>query len=309
MESIWVNARAKINLALDVIGKREDGYHDLRTIMQSVELHDRIEIKKVSQYSLKLVTDDPCLPTDEKNLVVQAAAYCQKEFGLDSGLFIGLRKTIPLSAGLAGGSSDCAAVLSGLNQLFDLRLSLEDLMAMGRRFGADVPFCLMGGAALAEGIGDKLMPLPPHPPVSVVIAKPPEAISTAWVFQEFRRPDEYPDIHPDIHPDNRLDNRPDILRMLACMESGDIRGLAAGFYNALESVTVPVCPDIPRLKEIFLEAGALGTLMSGSGPSVFAYFADWREARRSMYKIKKRMPHVRQVFLTETSVRGAAGNG
>jgi 4-diphosphocytidyl-2-C-methyl-D-erythritol kinase len=280
-----MKARAKINLAVDVVGKREDGYHDLRMIMQTVYLHDQLIIKKIDKYPLKLICSDSRLPVDERNLVYKAALYLKNTFNLPGGLFISLKKNIPISAGLAGGSSDCAAVLLGINHMYNLRLSLNELMEIGVKFGADVPFCLLRGTALAEGKGEILTPLSPHPSVSVLIAKPPMSISTSAVFRAFGNVKNI--------------QGPDIDQMVLHIKKNDLNGIVSGFRNVLEDVSTHVCPDIIKIKELFLNFGAIGTLMSGSGPSVFAYFIDQRQAWRAMKKLSLLMPNVKQ-FLTGT---------
>ncbi|MDR1537059.1 MAG: 4-(cytidine 5'-diphospho)-2-C-methyl-D-erythritol kinase [Clostridiales bacterium] len=285
MESILVRARAKINLALDVLRKREDGYHDLRMIMQTVYLHDILIIKKTDKYPFKLATDALHLPVDERNLVHQAAAFCMKEFNLDRGMFILLKKSIPMAAGLAGGSSDCAAAISGINRLYDLKLSNEEIRSIGKRFGADVPFCAMGGLALSEGIGDVLTPLPPLESASVVIAKPPIAVSTAQVYNSLSLED--------------IAMRPDIDKMIEDLKASDIKSAAKGMVNVLEPGCIEEHPEIGMLKSILLESDAMGAIMSGSGPSVFGIFQDQRQARNTVKKIRLLFPHA-EVFLTGT---------
>jgi len=282
---IKMKARAKINLFLEIVGSRDDGYYNLRSIMQTVYLHDQLTILKTDRDQLKLSCNSAYLPVDEHNLVSKAARYMKKTYGLPGGMSIYLRKNIPVSAGLAGGSSDCAAAILGIDRLYGLRLPRNELMDAGARFGADVPFCLLGGTALAEGKGEALTPLPPHPPATVVVAKPPLPMSTAAVFKAY---------------DTAKHARGKNMRIiLAGLEKKDIKGIASGFYNALEDVSVGLCPDIARLKKLYREQGALGALMSGSGTSVFAYFGDQRQAWRAMKKTSLAMPHVKQ-FLTGT---------
>ena len=282
---IQVKARAKINLALDVIGKRDDGYHDLRMIMQTVYLHDQLILKRTDDYPLRLACSEPRMPVDSRNLVYRAALYLKNKYKLPGGLSIFLRKNIPISAGLAGGSSDCAAVLIGINRMYKLGLSQDELMEIGVEFGADVPFCLLGGTALAEGKGEILTPLPPHPSISVVIAKPPVSMSTAAVFKAF---DKIKDVQG-----------PNIEQMIADIKKKDVKGIASGLCNVLENVSIHKCHDISAIKKLFMEAGAIGTLMSGSGPSVFAFFDDQRHAWSTMKKIGTLMPHIK-LFLTGT---------
>jgi len=282
---ISIKAHAKINLALDIVGKRDDGYHNLRMIMQTVYLHDQLSIKKVDNAPLKLVCNDARLPTDERNLVYKAAFFFKNEYNLPGGMFISLKKNIPVSAGLGGGSSDCAAVIVGINRVYKLGLSLNEMMKIGERFGADVPFCLLGGTALAEGKGEILTPLPPHPFVPVVIAKPPESISTSFAFKSF-------DILKKV-------NEPDIDKMISNIKKKDVEGIASGFSNVFEAIGMRECSSVARIKELFMELGAVGTLMSGSGPSVFAYFIDKKQAHYALKEMQPLLPKVR-LFLTST---------
>ena len=281
-----IKARAKINLALEITGAREDGYHDLRTVMQSLYLHDRLALRRLARPHLKLVCSAACLPVDERNLVYKTAQYFKKAYNLPGGLFMSLRKEIPVSAGLAGGSSDCAAAMLGINRLYGLRLTQKELMETGAKFGADVPFCILGGTALAEGKGEILTQLPPHPPVSVIIAKPPVSLSTASVFKAY----------DNIKHTQKKQN---IEIIISNIKKRDLRGITSGFYNALEDVSIDLCPDIAKLKGLYMESGAAGALMSGSGPSVFAYFSDQRRAWRAMKHIGLVMPHIKQ-YLTGT---------
>ena len=280
-----INARAKINLSLEVVGVREDGYHNIRTVMQTVYLHDQLAIKRISHSTLKLVCNKPYLPVDEHNLVNKAARYMLEAYDLPKGLFISLKKNIPISAGLAGGSSDCAAVIQGINRLYGLRMTNKELIDIGLKFGADVPFCILGGTALAEGKGEILTPITHHPPVSVVIAKPPMSISTATVFKAYDSKNHYERNNTDF--------------IISNIMKKDVHGIASGFYNALEDVSIDLCPDIMKLKGLYMELGAAGALMSGSGPSVFAYFNEREHAWRAMKKVNLAMPHIKQ-FITGT---------
>jgi len=280
---LFIKAHAKINLALEVTGIRDDGYHGLRTVMQTVCLHDQIALRRIQKKRVELVCGTAHLPVDERNLAYRAAQYLRKTYDLPGGLFISLRKNIPISAGLAGGSSDCAAVILGMNRLYGLKLTENVLMETGLKFGADVPFCLFGGTALAEGKGEILTRLPSHPPVCVIIAKPRASISTAVVFKAY-------DSVKHTGGKN-IDN------LIHSINNGEVHGIADGFYNALEDVSIDICPDIAKLKKTYTDLGAMGALMSGSGPSVFAYFSDESRAYGAMKGINREMPHVRQ-FLT-----------
>lgn len=284
MDSVIVKAQAKINLALEVKGKRPDGYHELCMIMQTLRLHDSLLIQKSEPGRLKLTCDQPSLPLDERNLAYQAAQYLIREYGLQEGVSISLRKKIPVSAGLAGGSSDCAAVLYGMNRLFQLEIPRTRLMEIGRRFGADVPFCLMRGTALAEGTGERLTRLPPHPKVWVVLAKPPVMVSTRSIFQQY--------------DPTAAGTPPDIPAMIEALEKQNLPRIAALFGNALTGITARLHPIIGELITCMRRQGALNAAMSGSGPTVFGYFTHKETALSAIDEIKQAYPLVQELFLT-----------
>lgn len=252
---VSLKAHAKINLALDVLGKRPDGFHEVAMIMQAISLHDIVSLS-LQEENITLSCDCPELPCDRSNLAYRAAELLQQEVGVKKGAHIELTKKIPLAAGLAGGSSDAAAVLKGLNSLWRLSLSRTELEALAARIGSDVPFCLWGGTALATGRGECLEPLPDFQGIGVVLANPPLQVSTAWVYGRFCR--ELVSLHPDI---------PEMQRAISAK---DFDSVAGQLVNVLETVTVPQHPQIRELKEMFLKEGAGGVLMSGSGPTVFA---------------------------------------
>ena len=257
---IDLKAYGKINLALDVLKKREDGYHEVRMIMQTVDLFDRLTLEDRDEPGISLKTNLSFLPCDENNLCYKAAAFLMDEFGVKRGVTIDLEKKIPVAAGMAGGSTDAAAVMVGVNRLFSLGLKNEDLMERGVKIGADVPYCIMRGTALSEGIGEILTPLPPMIECPVVIAKPPVSVSTKFVYGSLKA-DEITD-HPKVDD------------MIEAIKAHDLRGVAGTMANVLESVTIPEYPVIGQIKEFLLEHGALNSLMSGSGPTVFALFED-----------------------------------
>ncbi len=286
MDYIYLKARAKINVALDVLGKRDDGYHEMRMVMQSLRLSDTVFIKRIEKNSLKLSCNLKWLPLNEKNIAYAAARLMMDEYHLPGGVFIELNKEIPVAAGLAGGSSDCAAVLYGLRKIFDLPITDAGLMTIGARLGADVPYCLMRGTALAEGIGDRLSALPPHPLVYVLLAKPPVSVSTAAVFSQL-----------DV---SEIRQRPDIDKMKADLKKGDIKAIADGMVNVLEPVTASQHEIIYRLKAIMLENSALGAVMSGSGPTVFGYFVNRADAQNAINSIRRSEPAVKEIYLTQT---------
>ena len=285
MDKMQLKALAKINLGLDVLRKREDGYHDVRMIMQTVRIFDRIQLIRQDREGIRVRTNLYYLPANENNLVYKAAKLLFDEFGLPGGILIDLRKYIPVAAGMAGGSSDAAAVLFGVNRMYDLRLSLEQLMERGVKIGADVPYCLMRGTALAEGIGEVLSPLPPMPPCNILVAKPGISVSTKFVYE-------------NLHA-NELEHHPDIDGILEGLRHQDIRMMADAMRggNVLETVTVPAYPVIQKIKDMMEEGGAAIALMSGSGPTVFGIFEDRTQARRAMSALR-RARLAGQLFLT-----------
>lgn len=278
-----VKANAKINLFLDVTAKRPDGYHDLVTVMQRVRLSDSLFFKRVDKRDyFKLVCESARVPSDSRNIIAKTYETLKQRYPEIDGVFIGVNKLIPVSAGLGGGSSDAAAALKALVRLFGLSLSGEELHSIARSLGADVPFFLSGKTALAEGIGDKLTPLGIFPYCYVLLARPPVFVSTAAVFSACRVPESHPDVSP----------------MLAAIESRDIRAVAARLYNALEETTVAMHPEILNAKAVMLENGALGALMSGSGPTVFGMFSQKEAAASAMSAIQKELPEIKELFLT-----------
>ncbi len=281
-----MKARAKINLALDVINRRQDGYHNLVSIMQTLSLYDTLLIKKVDKFPFKFVCNTKWLPTDDKNIVFKTAKLLINEYNIKDGVFIELVKNIPISAGLAGGSSDCAATLIGMRKLFDLPISNDELLSIGKSLGADVPYCIMRGTMLAEGIGEKLTPIiPPHPSnVYVLLVRPPIFVSTATVFKKL-----------DL---NKVTERPNIGGIIRHIRKGDIRGVARNFCNVLETVTINMHPIILDIKNTMQSCNTLGCLMSGSGPTVFGYFERKEHAFFAASVIKKRFPAIRDIFIT-----------
>jgi len=284
MNFVNVYANAKINLALDVLGKREDGYHELSSVMQTVALRDKLSIRKLYTSRIKLNSNAKWLPVDERNLAFKAAQVLLERFPAPYGVLIEIDKKIPISAGLGGGSADCAAALLGIKKLFNLPVSMDELLEIAATLGADVPFCLLKGTALAEGIGEILTPLKPCPPVHIVIAKPPVSISTRDVFRQFKM--------------ENVGKRPNIDKMIADIENGDIKAVAVGLCNVLESVSVKEFVVIERLKRIMLANGAMGAIMSGSGPTVFGMFEDKATAQKTVSKIRTELS-VKEVFLTD----------
>ena len=273
MDEISLKALAKINLGLDVLGKREDGYHDVRMIMQTIHLYDRVEIKKTRSPHIHVETNLYYLPVNEDNLVYRAAKLMKDEFQIKEGVRIVLQKFIPVAAGLAGGSSDAAAVLVGMNRIFNLGLKQNKLMELGLKIGADVPFCIMRGTALAEGIGEKLTALPPMPKCPVLIAKPAISVSTKTVYEGLKLYDGME--HPDIDG------------VMESIQQKDLKGVASHRGNILETVTIPMYPVIKDIKKLMMDNGALNAMMSGSGPTVFGLFPNEKEIRRAYDALKQ----------------------
>lgn len=285
MDSIRLKARAKINLGLDVLGKRENGYHDVRMIMQTIGIYDRLIFTRIHENEIRIHTNLGFLPVNENNLIYKAIKLMQDEYNISGGVDVDLNKFIPVAAGLAGGSSDAAATLIAMNRLFDLGLSTEKLMEYGVRIGADVPFCVMRGTALAEGIGEKLTRLPDMPRTWILIAKPPINVSTKTVYENLD--DNGSIVHPDIDA------------IIEAIKNKDIFGVARNLGNVLEEVTIPMYPVIDEIKKDMINNGAINAMMSGSGPTVFGIFAEEKDAL-SCQKVLKEKADARQVYITET---------
>ncbi len=260
MDSMWINAPAKINIGLDVVGKREDGYHEVKMIMQSIRLFDRLTLTRKKDPGVRLTTNLRFLPTDDNNLIVKSAKMLMKEFGLEGGLMINLEKRIPVAAGLAGGSTDAASTMIAINQMYDLGMSNSQLMKRAVKIGADIPYCIMKGTALAEGIGEKLSTIPKLPNCQILIVKPKIHVSTREVYAGLVLDENT--VHPDID------------QMIEDMKHKNIRTLCSHMGNILESVTIPAHPEIAKIKDFMMENGATGSLMSGSGPTVFGIYTD-----------------------------------
>jgi 4-diphosphocytidyl-2-C-methyl-D-erythritol kinase len=272
MKEIKVKAYAKINLSLDVLNRRDDGYHDIKTIMQQVDLFDTIIIRD-SEKDIIIECDNLDVPLDSSNLAYKAWQVLKEKYDINRGTHIKIEKRIPVAAGLAGGSSDAAAVLKGLNQLWNLKLSDKELMDMGYKIGADVPFCIMGGTALAEGIGEKLTKLEGFSDKLVLLAKPDISVSTAYVYKNLNL--------------KEITTHPDTDAIIKYIKDNKLELVAENMVNVLESVTIKEYPIIKRIKEEMLKFGAVGSLMSGSGPTVFGLFKnveDIENCRRELNK-------------------------
>ena len=284
IKHLRLKAYGKINLALDVLGKRDNGYHDVRMIMQTVGLHDRIELYRTKEPGIRLETNLFYLPNNEQNLAYRAAALLMEEFGVKEGVSIKLKKFIPVSAGMAGGSTDAAAVLVGVNRMFDLGFTKKELMERGVKLGADVPYCIMKGTALSEGIGEKLTALAPMPDCYILLAKPPIAVSTKMVYE-------------NLHA-NELKEHPDIDGMVIALEEHSLQGITERMENVLETVTEVRYPVIAEIKACMKECGAMNSLMSGSGPTVFGIFTEKEKAEKAADAIRSRKL-AKQVFVTQ----------
>ena len=283
MENIMqLKAYAKINLSLDVVGKREDGYHEVRMIMQTIKLFDKLTFRLLEENDIRIRTNLGFLPVNENNLVYKAVKLLKNTYDIDKGMEVDLFKCIPVAAGMAGGSADCAAALVGASRLFGLHLSRQRLMELGVRLGADVPYCILRGTALSEGIGEVLTPLPPIPNCYILIAKPPISVSTKFVYE-----------HLDA---KELVKHPDIDGMVAAIKKNSLSGIADRMENVLETVTIPEYPVIEEIKGCMKAQGARNALMSGSGPTVFGIF-EKREQAEKAKKIIQNKGLANQIFV------------
>lgn len=283
MEKLQLRAYAKINLGLDVIRRLENGYHEVKMIMQTVGIYDELTFERIPS-GIVLTTNHGELPLDENNLIYKAVRLMQENYGVTEGVKVYLQKNIPVAAGMAGGSTDAAATLRAMNTLFDLQTSEEDLRRLGVKIGADVPYCIMGGTALAEGIGEKLTALPKAPDCYLLVAKPDINVSTKYVYE-----------HLDAQ---EVVEHPDIDGMVEAIRAGNLYGITERMGNVLESVTINAHPIIATIKERMLAYGADNSLMSGSGPTVFGIFTDKGKAEKAYGQIKEEQL-AGQVFLTQ----------
>lgn len=279
---ITLFAPAKINLSLDVTGKLENGYHTLEMIMQTISLYDEIVLQR-SEGGIEITCDNPLVPVDEKNICHKAATLFFKKTLCLRGVKIDIKKRIPSGAGLAGGSADAAAVLKGLNILYDAQLSLRELKELGLKCGADVPYCLTGGTCLAEGIGERLTKLPPLTGVNIVLIVPEFSVSTTCVYKNYRIDDCVK------HPDTKI--------LVKAIHKKDLLGLALGMENVLENVTAVKYPEIECIKRDLKSQGALGSLMSGSGPSTFGLYENEKVTYKAFTALKNRF---RQIYMVYT---------
>ena len=267
MDSIRLKARAKINLGLDVLGKREDGYHEVRMVMQTIGIYDRLILTKIPEEEIRITSNLAFLPVNENNLIYKAIKLLKDEYHFPGGVSVDLNKFIPVAAGMAGGSTDAASTMFGVNRLFGLNLSMGKMMELGVRLGADVPYCVMRGTALAEGIGEKLTRITPVPHMWILIAKPQINVSTRLVYEQL-----------DM---GGIQKHPDIDGIIRAIEAQDVVRIAQSMGNVLENVTVPLYPVIETIKQDMLSHGAINAMMSGSGPTVFGIFDDRSKLREA----------------------------
>lgn len=284
LEYVNLRSRAKINVSLDVLGKRDDGYHELEMIMQTISLEDKIFIKKIPTDEIIIKSNLKWLPVDERNLAYKAARLIKDKYNISEGIYINMEKRIPVSAGLAGGSSNCATVLVGLNKLFKLGLSSKDLQKLALPLGSDIPYCVMRGTALAKGVGEILTPITPSFPFFyVVLVKPPISLQTPFIFKNLNVAD--------------IKKHPDTNAILSCIKNNDTTNLCLNMHNVLEDVAINIYPKISLIKEELLLNGALHSMMSGSGPTVFGLFEDKKVAKLAVKNLRQKFKY-RDIFFS-----------
>ncbi len=293
MSSIELKSRAKINLSIDVLGKRNDGYHLVEMIMQTIDLYDIIKIKEIDIDEINISSNSGDIPLNENNIVYKAVKLLKDKFNIKSGVEIFIEKNIPVAAGMAGGSSNAAAVLVGLNKLWNLNLSQIKLQEIGLKLGADVPFCISGNAALAQGIGEELSCIKGLPKDTIIlVCKPNLFVSTKDVYEGL-----------DL---KNIENRPNNNFLIQCLEKGNINLLAKNMVNVLETVTSKMHEDIKYIENIMLEHNALGSMMSGSGPTVFGLFENEEDSLNGKIELLKKY---NQVYIVRSSEKGVEING
>ena len=283
MSSIELKSRAKINLSIDVLGKREDGYHLVEMIMQTIDLYDIIKIKEIEIDEININSNSSDIPLNENNIVYKAAKVLKDQFNIKNGVEIFIEKNIPVSAGLAGGSTDAAAVLKVMNKLFNVNATEEELMELGLKLGADIPYCIHGGTALCEGIGEIITPIKPFRDKIVVLVKPAFGVSTKEVYKNFNL--------------EKVKQHPKTAEIINAIENDDLNFVASNMKNLLENVTLRKHKILIKIKEEMNACGAINSMMSGSGPTVFAFFDDMLKAQRCFEKMKKKYS---DVFITRT---------
>lgn len=282
-----IKANAKINLSLDILNKRADGYHEVKMIMQSIDLHDEIAIEINNDQGISIKCNNDNVPTDDRNIAYSAAKLLFDRCGITKGVVISINKNIPIEAGLAGGSCNAAAVLLALNDMLDLKIDNSELLQIGKQIGADVPFCMVGGTMLSQGIGEILTPLAPLDNAYIVLVKPPFGVSTKWVYSNLKL--------------DEVIKRPDVDAIIKALERSDIKFISNNMVNVLETVTENEYPKIEKIKKDMIENGALGSLMSGSGSTVFGLFDSYENAVNAAEKLKE---NSYQVFIAKTTSKG-----
>ena len=277
-----IKAYGKVNISLDVVGKREDGYHLLSMIMQNIDLYDEIEVEK-QECGIILECNKSYVPVDNRNLAYKAAEIFKERYDIVDGVKINIEKNIPVSAGLAGGSTDAAAVLKVMNKLFNVNATEEELMELGLKLGADIPYCIHGGTALCEGIGEIITPIKSFRDKIIVLVKPAFGVSTKEVYKNFNL--------------EKVKQHPKTAEIINAIENDDLNFVASNMKNLLENVTLRKHKILIKIKEEMNACGAINSMMSGSGPTVFAFFDDMLKAQRCFEKMKKKYS---DVFITRT---------
>lgn len=288
MNSIDLKSRAKINLSIDVLGKRADGYHIVEMIMQTIDLYDNLRITKIEGDFIKIKSDSGDIPLNQDNIVYKAADILKKRFNIKDGVEIYIQKNIPVAAGMAGGSSNAAAVLVGLNKVWNLGLSENELKEIGLQLGADVPFCIKGGSALAQGIGEELIKINGlSEDINILVCKPDIFVSTKEVYQSL-----------DM---NKVQKRPENEKLIESLKNNDIKYLSENMVNVLEEVTTSKYKEIKQIESTMMKNKALGSMMSGSGPTVFGLFDNKEYAIKAKEEL---LIDYKQVYLVNSSNKG-----
>lgn len=293
MNSIGLKSRAKINLSIDVLGKRQDGYHIVEMIMQTIDLYDNLKITQIEEDSIKIKSNSQDIPLNQDNIVYKAANILKEKFNIKKGIEISIQKNIPVAAGMAGGSSNAAAVLVGLNRIWDLGLNQLELKDIALQLGADVPFCITGGSALAQGIGEELTDIKGlNENIHILICKPNIFVSTKEVYQSL-----------DM---NEIKKRPDNQKLIDALQVNDVKYVSENMVNVLEEVTSSKYDEINQIERIIMDNKALGSMMSGSGPTVFGLFDNKEYAIRAKEEL---LQNYNQVYLVKSSDKGVEING
>lgn len=288
MNSIDLKSRAKVNLSIDVLGKREDGYHLVEMIMQTIDLYDKLKITEIEENSILIKSNSLDIPLNEDNIMYKAVNLLKNQFNIEKGIEISIEKNIPVAAGMAGGSSNAAAVLVGLNKLWNLGLSENELKDIGLKLGADVPFCITGGSALAEGIGEELTNIKGLPEdLNILICKPNIFVSTKEVYQSLNM--------------DKVKRRPQNKELIDALQKEDVKFISENMVNVLEEVTSLKYPEIGQIEDIMIKNKALGSMMSGSGPTVFGLFDNKDCAIKAKEDLQAKY---NQVYLVKSSNKG-----